>query len=158
MGSIIKDHLEIDEHLVSSTNPHWIILLPSATWVILLLVSAVAPYHDLFPPLSSTILFTIYLVILLAALVKLASAFLYFVSTEMVVTNRRIAAKTGFIRRTTLELPHERVEGFTVDQSVVGRVFGYGTITAIGMGGSAVGYPFLRNPISMRRSYIEQQG
>ncbi len=57
------------------------------------------------------------------------------ISTELVITNQRVIAKHGFIATTSYELMMSKVEGATIDQSVMGRVFGYGTLMVKGTGG-----------------------
>lgn len=48
-------------------------------------------------------------------------------TTEVVVTNTRVVVKTGLISRRTKEINVSRIESVNVDQSVLGRTFGYGT-------------------------------
>ncbi len=50
-------------------------------------------------------------------------------SSEFAITNKRVLIKVGLIRRHSLELLLQKVEGIGVDQSVLGRILGYGTIT-----------------------------
>ena len=54
--------------------------------------------------------------------------------TEIAVTNRRVIYKTGFISRKTIEMQMDKVETVEVNQSVFGRVFGYGDVEVIGTG------------------------
>ena len=65
-------------------------------------------------------------------------------STELAVTTLRVIAKFGFIRRETIELNHVKVESFTIDQSVMGRILGYGTLTINGTGGIRTPIPVCR--------------
>ena len=44
--------------------------------------------------------------------------------------------KTGFIRRNSLELLLNKVEGIQVNQGILGRNLGCGSITVTGTGGS----------------------
>ena len=54
--------------------------------------------------------------------------------TELSVTNHRVIYKTGFIRRHTVEMNMDKVETVNVDQSILGRILGYGTIHVLGTG------------------------
>jgi uncharacterized membrane protein YdbT with pleckstrin-like domain len=47
-------------------------------------------------------------------------------TTEIAVTNHRIIYKAGLIRRDTVEIL--MVESVDVDQSILGRLLGYGTV------------------------------
>lgn len=73
------------------------------------------------------------------------------ISTELALTTNRVIAKTGFIRRNTVELRLEKVEGFVVDQSIVGRIFNYGSVVVSGTGGIKTPIPFIYNPTEFRR-------
>ena len=55
---------------------------------------------------------------------------------EFVITNKRIICKTGIFSRRTLEMNLNKIESVNIDQSIFGRMLGYGTITIIGTGGT----------------------
>ena len=55
-------------------------------------------------------------------------------TTEIDVTDRRIVYKRGFVRRHTVEMNMDKVEGVDVDQSILGRMLNYGDITIRGTG------------------------
>ena len=75
-------------------------------------------------------------------------------STELAVTNRRVVAKFGFIGRSTVELNLAKVESVRVEQSVAGRIFGYGSIYVIGTGSTMDPIPFIRDPIRFRQAIL----
>ncbi len=68
-------------------------------------------------------------------LASFIGAYINLISTDLAVTNRRVIAKFGFIRRRTVELNHSKVEGFHDDQGVLGRLLNFGTVTVTGAGG-----------------------
>ena len=49
-------------------------------------------------------------------------------TSEFAVTNRRVIIKVGLVSRRTVELNLEKVESIGVEQTVLGRMLGYGTI------------------------------
>jgi uncharacterized membrane protein YdbT with pleckstrin-like domain len=51
--------------------------------------------------------------------------------TEIAVTNRRVIYKKGFIWRRTNEMNMDKVESVQVDQSILGRMLDYGTVTIL---------------------------
>jgi len=74
--------------------------------------------------------------------------------TEIAVTDRRLISKTGFIQRHTTEISMEKVESVDVDQSMLGRVLGYGDVT---VRGTVEGIEPLRNvarPIELRNAMM----
>lgn len=66
---------------------------------------------------------------------QLIGSFIRQISTELVITDQRVIAKHGFISTTSYELMMTKVEGATIDQTVLGRVLGYGTLMIKGTGG-----------------------
>ena len=77
-------------------------------------------------------------------------------TSEFVITNKRVIVKVGLIYRHTLELNLQRVESVSVDQSIVGRVLGYGTITIIGTGGTREPFHRIADPLEFRKAVEEQ--
>lgn len=81
-------------------------------------------------------------------------------TTELALTNQRIIAKKGLIRRDTVELRLDKVESLGVHQSVIGRILGYGTILVKGTGGTTTPVPSIKNPMGFRRvfnNYLEEK-
>jgi uncharacterized membrane protein YdbT with pleckstrin-like domain len=74
---------------------------------------------------------------------------------EFVITNKRVIVKTGLISRKTLEMNLSKIESVNVDQSVFGRIFGYGTIGIIGTGGTREVFSMIANPMEFRKRFQE---
>ena len=75
-------------------------------------------------------------------------AIIVMTTTEFAVTNRRVIAKTGFIRRHTLEMLLTKIESVAVNQNILGRMLNFGVVTVTGTGGTkesfrAIGQPFV---------------
>jgi uncharacterized membrane protein YdbT with pleckstrin-like domain len=79
-----------------------------------------------------------------------------YVTTELGITNKKIIAKFGFIRRGTIELFLHKVESVQVHQSVFGRMLGYGSIVVCGAGSHAP-VPGIADPLEFRRKFMEIQ-
>jgi uncharacterized membrane protein YdbT with pleckstrin-like domain len=75
-------------------------------------------------------------------------------STELVVTNKRIVAKRGLIRRDTVEMLHKKVESIAVHQSILGRLLGYGTLAIHGTGGGVEWVPQVARPLAFRNAAL----
>lgn len=56
-------------------------------------------------------------------------------TTELLVTSKRIIIKSGFISRKIIELKLRRFESITINQTLLGRIFDYGSLTITGIGG-----------------------
>ena len=72
-------------------------------------------------------------------------------SSEFAITNKRVLIKVGLVRRHSLELLLQKVEGIGVDQGILGRILGYGTITVSGVGGTKEAFRMISNPLEFRR-------
>ena len=77
-------------------------------------------------------------------------------TSEFVITNKRIIIKTGFISRKTLEMNLNKIESVNVDQGILGRILGYGTITIIGTGGTRESFHDISSPLLFRRKFQER--
>jgi uncharacterized membrane protein YdbT with pleckstrin-like domain len=57
-----------------------------------------------------------------------------YTTTEFAVTNKRVIAKVGFLHRRSLEVNLDKIESVTVNQSLTGRLLGFGTLRVRGTG------------------------
>lgn len=74
---------------------------------------------------------------------------------EFAITNKRVIIKAGFITRKTIELNLSKIECVNVDQSLLGRIFGYGNIQIIGTGGTKETFVDIKNPLKFRKIFQE---
>jgi len=72
-------------------------------------------------------------------------------TSEFAVTNKRVIIKVGLIRRDTLELLLNKVESIGVDQTVTGRIVGYGSIVVVGTGGTRETFRNIARPLDFRK-------
>ncbi|MDR0429752.1 MAG: PH domain-containing protein [Tannerellaceae bacterium] len=71
------------------------------------------------------------------------------------VTNKRVILKTGIISRRTVELVLAKCEGIQVVQSVLGRLFGFGSIV-ITTGGAINRYYYVAKPFQFKMEINKQ--
>jgi len=76
-----------------------------------------------------------------------------FLTSEFAITNKRIIIKVGFISRRTLEMNLGKVESVNVDQSILGRILGYGTIVINGTGGTKEPFSNISAPLEFRKQF-----
>ena len=79
-------------------------------------------------------------------------------TSEFAITNKRVIMKVGLIRRKALEMNLSKIESVNVDQTILGRILGYGTITIIGTGGTRESFARISKPMEFRRVFQEKQG
>ena len=72
---------------------------------------------------------------------------------EFGVTNKRVVFKHGFISRRATDLRLEAIETVGVSNGIIGRIFGYGSLTITGRGSTPpITVPNLANIIEVKRS------
>lgn len=72
-------------------------------------------------------------------------------ATEMAVTNKRIIIKVGLLSRRTFELLLSKVESIGVQEGLLGRMFGYGSVVVHGTGGTPEPFKNVAHPLEFRR-------
>ncbi len=76
-------------------------------------------------------------------------------TSEFAVTNRRVIIKVGLVSRKTVELNLEKVESIGVEQTILGRLLGYGTLVVVGTGGTKEPFQRIADPMAFRRAVNE---
>lgn len=76
-------------------------------------------------------------------------------TTEFAITNKRVVNKSGLIKRKTFEMNLNKIESVNIDQSIIGRILGYGHIMVIGTGGSKEEFKYIKQPITFRKKFQE---
>jgi len=74
---------------------------------------------------------------------------------EFAITNKRVIIKTGLISRRTFEMNLSKIESVNVDQGILGRILGYGTIRIVGTGGTKEIFPNILRPLAFRKKFQE---
>ena len=93
---------------------------------------------------------------LVVGLIFVARGVLVRNATEMTVTNKRVFVKVGLAARRTIELLLSRVESIGVEESVMGRMLGYGTVIVHGTGGTPEVFNMIAHPLEFR-TQVQQQ-
>jgi uncharacterized membrane protein YdbT with pleckstrin-like domain len=90
-------------------------------------------------------------VIVVFGALHLLGAWLTRVSTELAVTNRKVIGKWGLISRRTIEQRLEKIDSIEVEQTILGRILGYGTVEVRGSGVSMTPLRMIAGPLTFRR-------
>lgn len=72
-------------------------------------------------------------------------------NTEQGVTNKRVIRKSGIIARKTDEMRLTSIESIFIDQSILGRLFGFGTVTVTGRGQGDVKLKWMTDPLQVKK-------
>ncbi|HET7084238.1 MAG TPA: PH domain-containing protein [Rhizomicrobium sp.] len=73
-------------------------------------------------------------------------------STEIGVTSHRFVEKHGLLSMHTNEIALPNIEGIRVNQSMLGRMFGFGTVRIEGTGVDSVTTPAIADPVGFVRA------
>ncbi len=78
-----------------------------------------------------------------------------YTTSEFAITNKRVIIKVGLIGRKTLEMNLQKIETVNINQGILGRMLGYGTVTIVGTGGTRESFLQIANPIEFRKRFQE---
>jgi uncharacterized membrane protein YdbT with pleckstrin-like domain len=146
--------LQAGETIKAEGKLHWIVFLRGsvfvATGIVLLLYGYQTQTEARRDP--GSVLVIVGGLCLLIGAVLLATAWFHRWITEISVTTHRVIYKTGFVRRHTVEMNMDKVEAVDVDQSILGRLMGFGTIRVRGTGQSIESLRGVAHPIELRNA------
>ena len=146
----IRRVLQPGETIVYTTKLHWLVYLWAIFLLIVCFALAVAAWSQTD---NQTISLALGVAAAIVALLALSSAFRAFIrrsTTELAVTDQRVIYKTGLFARHTLEMNRAKVESVAVDQTLLGRLFGYGTVTVRGIGSALEPIRNISDPLTFR--------
>ena len=148
--SYFDDHLLAGERVVYRARLHWSIFATSIVVIVLGIALAVvlSVYQPEYWPAGVALAG-------IGLLLAIGPA-IHYASSEFAVTDMRVVAKLGFIERESLETLLSKIEAIGVDQGIVGRMLGYGTITITGTGGTEESFPRIADPLEFRRQIQSQ--
>ena len=146
----VRKVLQPGETVVYATKLHWLIYINTILLAIVcvVLVGAAVSTSD-----NQSISLAFAIAAIIFALLALSTglrAFIRRATTELAVTDHRVIYKSGLLSRHTIEMNRDKVESVDVDQSLLGRIFGYGTVVVRGTGGSLEPMRNIGDPLSFR--------
>jgi uncharacterized membrane protein YdbT with pleckstrin-like domain len=69
---------------------------------------------------------------------------------KFTVSNQRILLETGLLARQVREFPLGGIDSVHIDQTIVGRLLGYGTVILNGSGGTRATVSHIADPFTLR--------
>jgi uncharacterized membrane protein YdbT with pleckstrin-like domain len=154
--SYVEENLIPGERVLYSTGSHWVVLVGWFAGGIVLELAAVGLILGAVTNKENGWLLAPAFVLLVLGGGLQAAAVLRKNAIEMAVTNKRVFIKTGMMTRRTFELLLSKIESIGVEEDVLGRVLGYGTVTVRGTGGSPEPFPRISHPLEFRKHVQEQ--
>src|SRR5438045_4157789 len=150
MASYVESVLAPGEQIVHRCAvSHWTFALSYLIGVLCFVgAAAIVSMNWQRAPLIAAVLVVTGIVVIMIALIRRGT-------TELVLTDRRIIAKRGFIGRATVEMTLAKVESLHVNQGFIGRVLDYGDVTVVGTGSSLEPLRGISGPLELRRKLGE---
>ena len=158
--SYVTKVLQPGEIVIAKGKYHWIIYLEAASLLLFGVIAFLALTLTSAGYVVSSQIglggqgLALAALVLLVCLISASASFIraWFVqwTTELVITDRRVIYKTGFIRRITAEMNMDKVETVNVDQSILGRLLNYGTIHVRGTGTGIEHLHRISGPLELR--------
>jgi uncharacterized membrane protein YdbT with pleckstrin-like domain len=149
--SYVREVLQPGEEIRFRTNIHWFVYLPALVMFVVGLAFALwyastGNQHHILLILSG--------LSALAGVLLFIPGWLKRFGTEIAVTDRRVIYKTGLVQRDTTEINMAKIESVDVNQSVLGRVFGFGTLTIRGTGETIEALRNIASPLQFRNAIM----
>lgn len=160
MAYIDKNLIE-GETVIYEARLHWVLFLKPMILTFIFIAIAAALFYfaaESINPDSTTLMRRIGGVLIVLAIIPVVVGAFRRSSREYAVTNKRVVMQIGVMGRMTEEVFLNKVESIGVDQTVMGRMLGYGTVTIRGTGGSFEPFELVSAPLELRRQIQEQIG
>jgi uncharacterized membrane protein YdbT with pleckstrin-like domain len=155
--SYVRKVLLPGEQVIYETGLHWLVY---GRAIVLFVVAAALSVGALYVPhdsqnmaLGKNLVLGVAGVVLVLAIITTIAAAIRRATTELAVTDQRVIFKRRIFARYTIEMNRSKVESVDVDQSILGRILGYGTLMVRGTGGSLEPMEGISDPLAFR-TYI----
>jgi uncharacterized membrane protein YdbT with pleckstrin-like domain len=160
MGYIDKNLID-GEIVVYEARLHWILFLKPAILSVIFIAIAAALFYFASDSINSgnvVLMQRIGGALIVLAIIPIVVGIFRRSAREYAVTNKRVVMQTGVMGRQTEEVFLNKIESSGVEQAVMGRLLGYGTVTIRGTGGSFGPFERVSAPLELRRQIQEQIG
>jgi uncharacterized membrane protein YdbT with pleckstrin-like domain len=145
----VEQVLQPGETVTYATSLHWLVYLRAIVLLILAILCLIVS-RSVTDGVAALVLEIVAVAFGLLALISGLGALIRRSTTELAVTDRRVIYKTGIFQRHSMEMNRSKVETVAVNQSILGRILGYGTVMVRGTGGSFEPIPFIGDPLAFR--------
>jgi uncharacterized membrane protein YdbT with pleckstrin-like domain len=136
-----------DEQITYRTKKHWIIFTIPVVTLLITLLFLINPN----PYVTKVAFFPA-----LAALVVWINTTLNYVTSEFAVTNKRVLMKEGFFVRHMNETRLATISNVNINQSLLGQILNYGTISINTFGGDNDPFSEIAFPIEFQKQLQAQ--
>ncbi len=167
--SYARNLLSRGEEVVFQSRQHWFAVV-ARTWlwivltvvslaIVIFLISGTQPFGN---ETIDGILTIVAIVLLIASFGFIGFVIWDWRNQEWLITTRRVIRAEGVLNKSMADSSLEKINDARLDQSVFGRIFGFGTLdiltAAEEVGGSNVAdFPMIADPIDFKRAMLDQK-
>jgi uncharacterized membrane protein YdbT with pleckstrin-like domain len=126
--------LQPGETILVRARLHWVIYLPALAAIVLAAGVAIGTAVAITDHSMALAGYALAGLILIYGVITLLGRLILVSSTEFGVTDHRVIVKRGLVSLHTVEMNVDKVESVDVDQTILGRMLGYGSVTVHGVG------------------------
>jgi uncharacterized membrane protein YdbT with pleckstrin-like domain len=143
--SYLERSLGENETLIAVARFHWLYWAGAWCALVLSLAAAAFLFASVQAPVSAVILAGFGLAVFLAIMIPVWT-------TEIGVTSQRLVVKRGFLTQRTEEVELWAIEEVDLEQDLLGRLFGFGSIVVQGTGDDEMRIPAIAAPLVFRKA------
>jgi len=146
MKTFVQNHLGAHESVAVSADLHWMAFGRGMKLVLIGAAGVVLALSRLPKSTVQDLALIFGFGVLALGTGELSSKLCWLLGTEFVVTTERVVLKLGILRKKFHEVAHRNIESVSVEQTLVGGLMHYGTVTVFGTGGRVLWSGYVRQP------------
>lgn len=167
--SYVENHLSRNEEIVFRSRQHWFAVIARTwVWIVAAIIAlALTIWINSNPPVFGNdgvdgILTVIVFVAFLAAIGYIGFVLWDWHNQEWVITTQRVIRAEGVLNKSVSDSNLEKINDARLDQSMFGRLFGFGTLdiltAAEEAGGTNVAdFPMISDPVTFKKAMFDQK-
>jgi hypothetical protein len=155
--------LSTGERITHREKQHWFVLFWGAKWAVTAVVLGLVLFilrEQLSPDQKASTLYAVFgwiaAALAVAGLAVLVWHILGYVNHEYVLTNRRVIQVAGVLNKTSLDSSLEKINDARLEQSLFGRMFGFGDLEILTAAETGVDrFRMIRNPVGFKKAMLD---
>lgn len=142
----IKNHLYEGEEILAEARYHWIFFFKTFFLLFLGILILLSFSHSHYQTYFRILGYILLIAGLLDFLVKLFK----YLTTNLIVTNKRVVIQEGIFFRDIIEMNLQKLESVQLRQSILGRILNYGYLYIKGSGATVDWFGPISSPVEIR--------
>ena len=152
--NFVKSNLLEGEEIVYSARLHWYVFIKPIFYLLLAITFPLIYFNIVYFP--GFLRAVVSIILIISASIYLIYIILAFKTTEIYITNKRVAWKRGIIGRVTFDISIKMIECVLFRQSLLARIFNSGDLFITGVGAIISRFRSIEDPLEFRNMIIKQ--